>query len=284
MGAALAFYSAFSLAPLLIIVIGVAGAVFGVDAARGAIVAQLTGLVGPTAAGAIHSLLMGAQSKSSGVFASVIGVLTLLVGATTVLVELQADLDRIWRAPRRAGNSVSKLLRSHTISLGLILGIGFLLLVSLVMTGALVIFGKYWGSVFPGVAPLLYVLNFVFSLAVITALIAMLYKWLPNVPIAWRNVWVGALTTAMLFNAGQLAIGLYLGRSAMGSAYGAAGAMVALLSWLYYSAQIFLFGAEFTRAYANRSAELGMERLSKDGAVASSGATASADGHAGKAL
>ncbi|MFS8085956.1 MAG: YihY/virulence factor BrkB family protein, partial [Acidobacteriota bacterium] len=123
---------------------------------------------------------------------------------------------------------------------------------------------------------------FVFSLAVITVLIAMLYKWLPNVPIAWRDVWVGALTTAILFHAGQLAIGLYLGRSAMGSAYGAAGAMVALLSWLYYSAQIFLFGAEFARAYANRRAELGMDCLSEDGAAAGGGASASADLQAGK--
>jgi len=283
MGAALAFYSAFSIAPLLIIVIAVAGAVFGVDAARGAVVGQLSGLVGPTAAGAIRSLLMGAQGQSSGVLASVIGVLTLLIGATTVLVELESDLDRIWRAPGRAGSGVLKLLRSHAISLGLILGIGFLLLVSLVLTGALVIFGKYWGSVFPGVATLLYVLNFIFSLAVITVLIAMLYKWLPNVPIAWRDVWVSALTTAILFNAGQLAIGLYLGRSAMGSAYGAAGAMVVLLLWLYYSAQIFLFGAEFTRAYANRRAEPGMDCPSKGGPVADSGSTSAADDRAGTA-
>ena len=160
------------------------------------------------------------------------------------------------------------LLRSHATSLGLILGIGFLLLVSLVLTGALAVFGKNWGSIYPGVATALYVLNFLLSLAVVTALIAMLYKWLPNVAIAWRDVWIGALTTAVLFIAGQTAIGFYLTRSAMGSAYGAAGAMVVLLTWLYYSAQIFLFGAEFTQAYANRCAAIGMDCLSKDGAFA----------------
>jgi membrane protein len=268
MGAALAFYSAFSIAPLLIIVIGVAGAVYGVDVARGAVEAQLTDLMGPTAAAAIQALLMGAHGKSTGVIASLIGVVTLLIGATTVLVELQSDLDRIWSAPPRKGHGAVTLLRSHVTSLGLILGIGFLLLVSLVLTGALALFGKNWGSIYPGVATALYVLNFLLSLAVVTALIAMLYKWLPNVAIAWRDVGIGALTTALLFIAGQTAIGFYLTRSAMGSAYGAAGAMVVLLTWLYYSAQIFLFGAEFTQAYANRRAAIGMDCLSKDGASA----------------
>lgn len=268
MGAALAFYSAFSIAPLLIIVIGVAGAVYGTDVARGAVDAQLTDLMGPMAAAALQALLMGANGKSSGVIAGVIGVVTLLIGATTVLVELQSDLDRIWKAPPRQGHGAVTLLRSHATSLGLILGIGFLLLVSLVLTGTLAVFGKNWGSIYPGVATALYVVNFLLSLAVVTALIAMLYKWLPNVAIAWRDVWIGALTTAILFIAGQTAIGFYLTRSAMGSAYGAAGAMVVLLTWLYYSAQIFLFGAEFTQAYANRCAAIGMDCLSKDGASA----------------
>ena len=256
MGAALAFYSAFSIAPLLIIVIAVAGAVYGVDVARGAVEAQLIDAMGPTAAAAIQALLIGTQGRSTGIIASVIGVLTLLIGATTVLVELQSDLDRIWKAPPRGGHGVVVLLRSRMTSLGMILGIGFLLLVSLVLTGALAVFGKNWGGIYPGVSAALYVLNFLLSLAVITALIAMLYKWLPNAAIAWRDVWIGALTTAILFIAGQTAIGFYLTRSAMGSAYGAAGAMVVLLTWLYYSAQIFLFGAEFTRVCANRSAAL----------------------------
>ena len=266
MGAALAFYSAFSIAPLLIIVIGIAGAIYGVEVARGAVEAQLIDLMGPTAAAAIRALLLGAHAKSAGLIAGTVGVVTLLIGATTVLVELQTDLDKIWKAPPRAGHSIVTLLRSHATSLGLILGIGFLLLVSLVLTGTLTVFSKNWGSIYPGVATALYALNFTVSLAVVTALIAMLYKWLPNIPIAWRDVWIGALTTAVLFTAGQTAIGFYLTRSAMGSAYGAAGAMVVLLTWLYYSAQIFLFGAEFTQAYANRCAAIGMNCLSKDGA------------------
>lgn len=255
MGAALAFYSAFSLAPLLIIVIGVAGAVFGADAARGAVVAQLAGLVGTPAAEAIQAMLKATRDSTTGIVATVIGAGTLLVGATTVLVELQDDLDRIWKVPPRQGGSLWWILRARFLSLGLILGIGFLLLVSLVLTGLLAGFGTYWGAYFPRAAVLvLQICNYVFSLAVITLLVAMLYKWLPNVPIAWKDVWIGALITALLLSAGQMAIGLYLGQTAMASIYGAAGTMVILLLWLYYSAQVFLLGAEFTRVYANRHA------------------------------
>ena len=218
----------------------------------------------PTAAAAIQTLLMGAHGQSAGLLASIIGMVTLLVGATTVLVELQSGLDRIWDAPVRKGRGILVVLRTRATSLGLILGIGFLLLASLVLTGALALFGKNWGSTYPGVATALYLLNFLVQLSVITALIAMLFKWLPNVPIAWRDVWIGALTTALLFIAGQTAIGFYLTRSAIGSTYGAAGAMVVLLTWLYYSAQIFLFGAAFTQVYANRCAAIGADCLSVD--------------------
>ena len=254
MGAALAFYSAFSLAPLLIIAISVAGAVFGENAARGAIDQQLMSVVGPTAAGAIKSLLGAAQSKSRGVIASLVGVVTLLIGATTVLVELQDDLDRIWRAPPRE-LGMKTLLRSHAVSLGIVLGIGFLLLVSLVLTSLVSMYTKRWGFYFPGFAYALVVINFIFSAALVTSLTAILYKWLPNTDIAWRDVWVGALITAILFQIGQFGIGLYLTHSAVASAYGAAGAMVVLLLWLYYSAQIFLFGAEFTHAFAHEHAD-----------------------------
>lgn len=264
MGAALAFYSAFSIAPLLIIVIAVAGAVYGIDVARGAVEAQLKDTMGPTAAAAIQTLLMGAHGQSTGLLASIIGIVTLLIGATTVLVELQSGLDQIWDAPARTGRGILVVLRTRATSLGLILGIGFLLLASLVVTGALALFGKNWGSTYPGVATALYLLNFLVQLSVITALIAMLFKWLPNVPIAWRDVWIGALTTALLFIAGQTAIGFYLTRSAIGSTYGAAGAMVVLLTWLYYSAQIFLFGAAFTQVYANRCAAIGADCLTAD--------------------
>ena len=252
MGAALAFYSAFSLAPLLIIVIAIASAAYGQDAAHGAIVAQLTAVVGASAAQAIQALLKGAQETTTGVVATKVGAITVLVGATTVLVELQDDLDRIWKAPPRKGSGLLTILRARVLSLGMILAIGFLLLVSLVLAGVVAAAGKYWATMFPGAAVFLQVANFFLSLAVNTVLIAMLYKWLPNVLIAWRDVWIGALTTAVLFAIGQIAIGVYLGRSAIASAYGAAGALVVLLLWLYYSAQIFFLGAEFTHLYAKQ--------------------------------
>lgn len=255
MGAALAFYSAFSLAPLLIIVIALAGAVFGLDAARGAIVGQLAGLVGPRAAGAIQALLAAAQETSSGVLATGVGLATMLIGATTILVELQDDLDHIWKAPRRAGSGLLSILRARILSLGMILGIGFLLLVSLAWSGAMSAFGTYFASYFPAAALLLLLFfNHVFSVGAAAALFAMLYKWLPNVPIAWKDVWMGAFITAILFSAGRIAIGIYFGRSAIASAYGAAGTLIVLLLWLYYSAQVFLLGAEFTCVYAKHRA------------------------------
>ncbi len=261
MGAALAFYSAFALAPVLVIVIALAGAVFGADAARGAIVGQLAGMVGAPAAEAIQALLKAAEETTTGVFATVVALMTMLVGATTILVELQDDLDQIWHAPKRAGNGLWSLLRARILSLGMILGVGFLLLVSLALSGAIAAIEAYWQSYFPGAALLLLQLsNLVFSLAVITILFAMLYKWLPNVPIAWKDVWMGAFITAILFSVGRIAIGLYLGRTAIVSAYGAAGTLAVLLLWLYYSAQVFLLGAEFTCRYASHCAAARISR------------------------
>jgi membrane protein len=253
MGAALAFYCAFSLAPLLMIVIAIAAAAFGADAARGAIVEQLSGIVGPVAAEAIQELLKAAKEPATGLFATVVGLVTLLVGATTVLVELQDDLDYIWKAPARSG--VVTMLRARLLSFLIILAIGFVLLVTQLLSGAVTAFGDYLTPYFPDVAlRLLKVANFLFSLAIVTVLFAILYKWLPNVRIAWRDVWFGALATAVLFSIGRIAIGFYLGRSAIASAYGAAGTLVALLLWLYYSAQIFLLGAEFTAVHARQRA------------------------------
>jgi membrane protein len=254
MGAALAFYCAFSLAPLLMIVIAIAAAVFGADAARGAIVEELSGIVGPVAAEAIQELLKAAKEPATGLFATVVGLVTLLVGATTVLVELQDDLDYIWKAPARSG--VVTMLRARLLSFLIILAIGFILLVTQLLSGAVTAFGDYLTPYFPDVAlRLLKVANFLFSLAIVTVLFAILYKWLPNVRIAWRDVWFGALATAILFSVGRIAIGFYLGRSAIASAYGAAGTLIALLLWLYYSAQIFLLGAEFTAVHARQRAK-----------------------------
>ena len=255
MGAALAFYSAFALAPLLIIVIALAGTLFGSDAARDAIVRQLDGLVGGPATGAIQALLQGAEVSRSGVLATTVGVVTMLIGATTILVELQDDLDSIWKAPKRAGSSLITMLRARILSLGMFLAIVFLLLVSLIVTGAMDAFAIYAESHLPaGTLFLLGLSNAVLSLGAVTVLFALLFKGLPNVAIAWKDVWLGAFITAVLFSIGRIAIGLYLGRSAIASAYGAAGALVVLLLWLYYSAQVFLLGAEFTCVYAKHRA------------------------------
>jgi membrane protein len=245
MGAALAFYSAFSLAPLLLIVMALAGVVYGPDAAREAVVTQFAQLIGPVGAEAVGGLLKAASSAETGGIATVVGVVLLLIGATTVLVELETDLDRIWEAPPRQGNGLVSVLRARLLSFGMILGIGFLLIVSLVASSAIAAVSAGWKSSGFGTTGL-FLADFLLAVVIFTALFGMLYKWLPNVRIAWHDVWTGALTTAVLFNLGRLAIGAYLGRSATASAYAAAGSVLVLLLWLYYSAQIFLFGAEFT--------------------------------------
>jgi membrane protein len=266
LGAALAFYSAFSLAPLLIIVTALAGVVFGDAAARAAMAAQLAGVVGAPAAEALKAVLEAEQNRKSGMFATIVGVVTMLVGATTILVELQDDLDYIWKAPKRAGSGLRSMLRARLLSLGMILGIGFLLLVLLLLNGVTGAFQLYSESRFPGSAQVLLPLwNAIFSIGAFTVLFAMLYKWLPNACSAWKDVWMGAFITAILFAVGRFAIGLYLARSATASAYGAAGTLVALLLWLYYSAQVFLFGAEFTCIYANYRAGSRIGRLNPGG-------------------
>jgi len=249
MGAALAFYSAFSLAPLLLIVIAVAGMVYGVDAARGAVVKQFGSLLGPVGAEALQKLLVAAAVEGTGVIATIIGFVLLLVGATTVLVELEDDLDRIWNAPPRRENGLIALVRARLLSFSLILGIGFLLVVSLLVGSGLAALAHHWRFSVTN-ATAVFLVDFVVSVGVFTILFAMLYKWLPHVRIAWRDVWAGALITAVLFNLGRLAIGVYLGNGAVASTYAAAGSFVVLLLWLYYSAQIFLFGAEFTWVHA----------------------------------
>jgi membrane protein len=232
-----------------LIVMAVAGVVYGADAARKAVVRQFAELIGPVGAEAVGGLLKAASAAETGGIATVIGVILLLLGATSVLVELESDLDRIWEAPPREGNGLVSLVRVHVLSLGMILCIGFLLIVSLVAGSAVAAVSARWDSSAFGATGLL-IADFVLSVVIFTVLFAMLYKWLPNVRIAWPDVWTGALTTSVLFNLGRLAIGAYLGRSATASAYAAAGSVLVLLLWLYYSAQIFLFGAEFTWVHA----------------------------------
>lgn len=253
MGAALAYYTMFSLAPLLLIVIAVAGLVFGRDAAQGEVFTQLRDLMGDEGAVAVQGLLKSASEPATGTLAIVLGGLALFIGATTVFGELQTSLDRIWRAPSlKTGSGIWTLIRERLLSFGMILTIGFLLLVSLVLSAALAALGKWWNPNFRGWEALLHVANFVLSFVIITVLFALIYKILPRVRIAWRDVWIGAAVTSVLFAIGKFAIGLYLGKSGIVSGFGAAGSIVLLLVWVYYSAQIFLLGAEFTWVYAHR--------------------------------
>jgi len=252
MGAALAFYTLFSIAPLLLIVISVAGLVFGEQAARGEILSQLGGLVGTDSARTIESLLEGLNHPRAGLVGTLVGLVTLLVGATTVFAELQNAMDRIWRAPMRPVGGLWALLRARLLSLGLLLGIGFLLMVSLIVSAALAALGKWWEPWFNELIVLANVLNFIVSFGLIATTFAMIYKWIPRVKVAWRDVWIGAALTALLFTVGKSLIGLYIGRSGVASPFGAAASLVVLLLWVYYSAQIFLLGAEFTWVYAGR--------------------------------
>jgi membrane protein len=250
MGAALAYYTVFSIAPLLVITIAVAALAFGQSAAQQEIMDQIRGLVGTDGANAIQTMLVNAQKPKEGAFASIGSILMLLVGATTVFSELESDLNRIWRVPASTQSGIWGLLRSRVLSLGLVVSIGFVLMVSLVVNAALAAWGKYWSGWFFGVEVALQAANFLLSIGVFTLLFALMYKILPKVKIAWRDVWVGAAFTALLFSFGKFLIGLYIGKAGVASSYGAAGALVVLLVWVYYSAQVFLLGAEFTRAYA----------------------------------
>jgi len=256
MGAALSYYTIFSIAPLLVIVIAIAGLAFGEKAASGAIFEQMRGMVGDSGATAIQGLVASASRPATSIFAAVTGLVTLVLGATTVLGELQTALDRIWRAPPPQQKGWWQLLRSRVLSFSMILVIGFLLLVSLVLSAAIVAIGDWWGPWFGRMRWLLEALNFVVSFIVVTALFAMIYKMLPRVRIAWRDVWIGAAVTALLFTAGKFLIGLYIGKSGVSSGFGAAGSVVVLLVWVYYSAQIFLLGAEFTAIFAYRHGSL----------------------------
>ncbi len=253
MGAALAFYTVFSIAPLLLIVISVAGLVFGEQAARGEILAQLATLVGTDSARTVESMLGSLNRPDAGLLGSAVGLVTLLIGATTVFAELQNAMDRIWRAPARPpGNGLWQLLRSRLLSLGMVLGIGFLLMVSLILSAALAALGKWWGPWFGEVAFVANAVDLGVGFLLITAMFAMIYKWIPRTHVDWRDVWIGAAMTSLLFTLGKSLIGLYLGRSGVASPFGAAASLVVLLLWVYYSAQIFLFGAEFTWVYARR--------------------------------
>lgn len=253
MGAALAFYTMFSITPLLLIVISLAGLFFGEQAARGEIIAQLSDLLGPESAKTVQNLLESLNRPEAGAYGTVVGVGALVVGATTVFVELQDAMNRIWRAPDvPAPGGIVQFFKSRLLSVGIVLGIVFLLMVSLVASAALAALGKWWAPWFGEFARVATVVDWALSFSLMTALFAMIYKWVPRVRVAWFDVMMGAALTAFLFTVGKFLIGLYIGRSGIASPFGAAASLVVLLMWVYYSAQIFLLGAEFTWIYAHR--------------------------------
>ena len=261
MGAALAYYALFSVAPLVLIAVAIAGMVFGAEAARGEVVGQLRGLVGDGGALAIEALLKAAHEPGRGALAAVVGGITMVIGATTVFGELQNALDRIWCVPRAPGGwNLMQLLRARVLSFGMVLTIGFLLLVSLLAGAALTALGRWWAPWFGGWQVLARVLDVLLGWALATVAFALLYKVVPRARVAWSDVRVGAVATAALFGVGKYAIGLYLGRAAFASAFGAAGSIVVLLAWMYYAAQIFLLGAEFTWDYARTCGSLAGHR------------------------
>jgi membrane protein len=252
MGAALSYYMLFSIAPLLLIVVSVAGLAFGPEAARGEIFGQLQGLMGAEGAHAVERLLQNVDRPQEGVIGTLTGIAVLLLGATTVFNELQNDLDRIWRVPEeRKASGLWSLLRTRLLSFGLVLGMALLLMVSLVVSALLAALGKWWAPAFAGWQTLAHCVDIAVSFALMSVVFAVIYKIIPRARIGWRDVWTGAAVTAALFAVGKSLIGLYLGRAGVGSAFGAAGSLVVVMVWVYYSAQIFLLGAEFTRVYAH---------------------------------
>jgi membrane protein len=250
LGASLAYYTLFSLAPVLIVAIAIGGLVFGEEAVRGQIVGQIQGLLGRQGATAIQSMLEGASRPSTSLPATVVGIVTFFLGATGAFLELQTALNTIWRVkPKPGGSFLRMLLMQRLVSFGLVVAIGFLLLTSLLVSTALAAVHTYMGTAFPGAFVLWEALNVVVSLGVITLLFALVYKVLPDVKLAWGDVWIAGLVTAGLFTIGKLLIGLYLGTTSIASTYGAAGSVIVILVWVYYSAQVVLLGAEFTKEY-----------------------------------
>lgn len=250
LGAALAYYTIFAIAPLLVIVIAVAGFVFGRQAAQGQIQEQIQGVVGEQGAKAIEAMVAGANKPAEGILATVLGVAMLLFGAMGLFGQLQDALNTVWEVEPKPGRGLWELIRDRLLSFTMVLGTAFLLLVSLAVSAALTALGSLMGAF--GTSAVGQVVNVVISLVVITALFAMIFKFLPDAKIAWRDVWLGAAVTAVLFTAGKFLLGLYLGHSSVTTSYGPAGSFALLLIWIYYSAQIFLFGAELTKEYADR--------------------------------
>ena len=252
LAAALAYYTIFSIAPLLVIVIAIAGLVFGEEAARGEIVAQIQGLVGRSGAEVIETAIQNANQPATGSIASIISIGALLFGAIGVFAQLQDALNTIWEVQPKPDRPIKGFVRRNFLSFSMVLGIGFLLLVSLILSATLSAMSTYFSHLIPGFDVLWQVINFLVAFGITTFLFAMIFKFLPNVHITWGDVWIGALITSFLFSIGRFLLGLYLGNGSFGSTYGAAGSLIIILAWVYYAAQILFFGAEFTQVYARR--------------------------------
>jgi membrane protein len=255
LGAALAFYTILSLSPLVIIVVALAGVIFSRSTAQAHILSQVQGMIGVEGGKAMESMLANAQKPAAGILGTIVGLLSLLFGASGVFTELRSALNLIWEVNPEETSGVVALLRERFFSFGMVLSIGFLLLVSLVVSTVLAAVGKFFGGLLPIPSPVLAVLNFLLSYIGVAVLFGLIFRFVPEAKVRWVNVWLGALATALFFTIGKTLIGLYLGKSSLGSAYGAAGSVIVVIVWVYYSAQIFFFGAEFTHAYSeHRSA------------------------------
>jgi membrane protein len=250
LGAALAFYTILSLSPLVIIVVALAGLIFSRSTAQAHILSQVQGMIGLEGAKAVAGMLANAQKPATGILGTLVGLLSLLFGASGVFTELRSALNLIWEVKLEQTSGVLGLLRERFFSFGMVLSIGFLLLVSLVVSTVLAAVGKFFGGLLPIPSAVLAVFNFLISYIGVTVLFALIFRFVPEAKVQWRNVWPGALVTAMFFTVGKTLIGLYLGKTSVGSPYGAAGSVIVVIVWVYYSAQIFFFGAEFTHAYA----------------------------------
>lgn len=252
LGAALAYYTIFSIAPLLLIVIAIAGLWFDRQLAQEQIFGQIGGLVGENGAKAIEGIMKAADKPHAGMVATVVGIVTLLFGATGVFIQLQDALNTIWEVKPKPGRGIKGFIRHRVLSLAMVFGIGFLLLVSLVVSAGLAAAGKWLSGSMPGGEQLWQAINFIVSLAVFSCMFTLMFKYLPDVKVSWHDVWLGGVITAFLFALGKFTLGMYLGRSSVTSAYGAAGSLIIVLLWVYYSAQILFLGAEFTQVIANR--------------------------------
>ncbi len=253
LGASVAFYSILSFAPMVVLITAVIALIFGQSNAQGSLVNEARQLIGDRGAETVESLLKHAQKPSSGIFASIVAIGTLLFGASGVFIELRDALNIMWEAPEPAAAGLGGMIKQRLFSFGMVLSLGFLLLVSLILSAGLAYLGKAFGEILPMPPVILQIINFLVSFFVIGLLFALMFKYVPNAKVPWWDAVLGAVCTAFLFDLGKLLLGLYLGKASVGSTYGAAGSLVAVVVWIYYSAQIFFFGAEFTHVYTEAS-------------------------------